>query len=220
MDSKLRSLTDYRLNVTSRNEQPAVRIAPPSDAPKPKLVVVRAGKGDKDRYTMLPAAVKKLLWTHLQAVKRQHDEDLRRGMGRVALPDALARKYPNAEQEWGWQWVFPATSHYTDRVSGARRRHHLHESVVQKAFKEARFKAGMFKPATCHTLRHSFATQASPWLAYGTARASPRRRRRLKGKQRRRPHVLQAGTKRACATSSLITSRRRGKRRSALTAIG
>ena len=121
-------------------------------------VVVRAGKGDKDRYTMLPAAMKQLLCTHLQAVKRQHDEDLRRGMGRVALPDALARKYPNAEQEWGWQWVFPATSHYTDRVTGARRRHHLHESVLQKAFKEARFKAGMFKPATCHTLRHSFAT--------------------------------------------------------------
>lgn len=79
-------------------------------------------------------------------------------MGRVALPDALARKYPNAEHEWGWQWVFPATSHYTDRVTGARHRHHRHESVLQKTFKEARFKAGMFKPATCHTLRHSFAT--------------------------------------------------------------
>lgn len=120
--------------------------------------VVRAGKGDKDRYTMLPTAVKKALWTHLQAVKRQHDEDLRRGLGRVALPNALARKYPNADKEWGWQWVFPATSHYIDRLTGQKRRHHLHESVLQKAFKEARFKAGIFKPATCHTLRHSFAT--------------------------------------------------------------
>jgi len=121
-------------------------------------ILVRAGKGDKDRYTMLPTAVKKPLWTHLQAVKRQHDEDLRRGLGRVALPNALARKYPNAEKEWGWQWMFPATSHYTDRLTGEKRRHHLHESVLQKAFKEARFKAGIFKPATCHTLRHSFAT--------------------------------------------------------------
>ena len=93
-------------------------------------VVVRAGKGDKDRYTMLPTAVKTPLWTHLQAVKRQHDEDLRTGLGRVALPNALARKYPNAEKEWGWQWVFPATSHYIDRITGEKRRHHLHESVL------------------------------------------------------------------------------------------
>jgi integron integrase len=121
-------------------------------------IVVRAGKGDKDRYTMLPTAVKKALWMHLQAVKQQHDEDLRKGLGRVALPNALARKYPNADKEWGWQWVFPATSHYIDRLTGQKHRHHLHESVLQKAFKEARFKAGIFKPATCHTLRHSFAT--------------------------------------------------------------
>src|SRR3990172_8066778 len=158
MDSKLRSLTDYRLNVTSRNEQPAVRIAPPSDAPKPKLVVVRAGKGDKDRYTMLPAAVKHLLSTHLQAVKRQHDEDLRRGLGRVALPNALARKYPNAEKEWGGSGSSLQPAITPTGSTGEKRRHHLHESVLQKAFKEARLKAGIFKPATCHTLRHSFAT--------------------------------------------------------------
>jgi integron integrase len=121
-------------------------------------IVIRAGKGNKDRYTMLPGAVAEPLRIHLQAMKSQHDEDLRRGLGRVALPDALERKYANAAKEWGWQWVFPATSHYVDRVTGEKRRHHLHETVVQKAFKEARLKAGVFKPAGCHTLRDSFAT--------------------------------------------------------------
>ena len=76
----------------------------------------------------------------------------------MALPHALGRKYPNAGKEWGWQWVFPASSHYIDRDTGERRRHHLHESVMQKAMKEAQLKAGMAKPASCHTLRHSFAT--------------------------------------------------------------
>ena len=121
-------------------------------------IVVRAGKGDKNRHTMLPAAVKEPLLQHLQAVKRQHEEDLRMGLGRVALPNALERKYPNADKEWGWQWVFPATSHYTDTVTGEKRRHHLHESVLQRAFKEARLKAGIVKPAGLHSLRHSFAT--------------------------------------------------------------
>ena len=74
------------------------------------------------------------------------------------MPNSLDRKYPNAGKEWGWQWVFPATSHYTDRSTGEKRRHHLHESVLQRAFREARLKAGVFKPAGCHTLRHSFAT--------------------------------------------------------------
>jgi integron integrase len=121
-------------------------------------IVVRSGKGDKDRHTMLPAAVKEPLRTHLERVKRQHDDDLRQGLGRVALPNTLERKYPNAAREWGWQWIFPATSHYTDRITGEKRRHHLHESVLQRAFKEARLSAGIAKPATCHTLRHSFAT--------------------------------------------------------------
>jgi hypothetical protein len=80
-------------------------------------------------------------------MKSQHEEDLKEGLGRVSLPDALERKYPSAGKEWGWQWVFPASSHYVDRVTGEKRRHHLHETVIQKAFKEARLKAGVFKPA-------------------------------------------------------------------------
>ena len=100
-------------------------------------IVVRAGKGDKDRHTMLPAAMKEPLAKHLDGIKRLHRRDLERGLGRVTLPNALERKYPNAGKELGWQWVFPATSHFTDKVTGERRRHHLHESVLQKAVKEA-----------------------------------------------------------------------------------
>jgi integron integrase len=121
-------------------------------------VVVRGGKGDKDRYTTLPSALRTPLEAHLLNVQRQHEEDLRLGLGRVELPNALSRKYPNADKEWGWQWVFPATSHYTDQVTGQKRRHHLHESVLQRAFKEARLKSRIAKPAGCHALRHSFAT--------------------------------------------------------------
>jgi len=121
-------------------------------------IIVRQGKGGKDRYTMLPTAVKQPLLKHLEFVKRQHQNDLTRGLGRVVLPDALDRKYPNAGKEWGWQWVFPAPHHYADRVTGERHRHHVHESVLQRAVKEAAIKGGIAKLATCHTFRHSFAT--------------------------------------------------------------
>lgn len=91
-------------------------------------------------------------------MRRQHEADLARGAGWVALPTALARKYPHAGREWAWQWVFPATRHYRDRSTGEVRRHHLHESVLQRAMRTAVLKAGITKPASCHTFRHSFAT--------------------------------------------------------------
>src|SRR5919109_4769319 len=121
-------------------------------------IVVRAGKGDKDRYTMLPATVKESLINHLDDRKRQHQNDVEKNLGRVVLPNALDRKYPKAGQEWGWQWVFPATRYYVDRFTGRQYRHHLHESVIQKVVREAVRNAGIAKPATCHSLRHSFAT--------------------------------------------------------------
>jgi len=121
-------------------------------------ITVRSGKGDKDRVTMLPGLVKTDLARHLAAVRAQHEDDLARGAGWVELPTALLRKYPNAGREWAWQWVFPATSLYRDRLTGQLRRHHLHESVLQKAVKGAARRAGIAKRATPHTLRHSFAT--------------------------------------------------------------
>ncbi len=121
-------------------------------------IVVRTGKSDKDRVTMLPAAVKTTPARHLEGVQEQHRRDLQRGAGWVELPTALMRKYPNAGREWAWQWVFPATRFYTDRATGQRRRHHLHESVLQRVVKAAARRAGIAKRATPHTLRHSFAT--------------------------------------------------------------
>jgi len=121
-------------------------------------LVVRGGKGDKDRVTMLPAAVKAELTRHLEVMKQRHEEDTRRAAGWVELPLALARKYPNAGREWPWQWVFSATRMCVERATSQRRRHHLHESVLQRAVREALQRAAIPKRVTCHTFRHSFAT--------------------------------------------------------------
>ena len=121
-------------------------------------LVVRDGKGEKDRVTMLPAAIKRDLELQLSRVHAQHQADLAAGAGWVELPYALGRKYPHAGREWARQWAFPATRLYVDRTTGQHRRHHLHETVLQKAVRQAARLAGIPKPATCHTFRHSFAT--------------------------------------------------------------
>ena len=121
-------------------------------------LTIRDGKGGKDRVTMLPAAMKGPFVEHFKRVKAQHEADLTAGRGSVALPGALRAKYPNAPREWARQWVFPATRFYVDPETGERRRHHLHESVLQRAVKDAARAAGISRLATCHSLRHSFAT--------------------------------------------------------------
>ena len=121
-------------------------------------ITVRDGKGEKDRRTMLPKSVILPLREHLEKVKAIHDQDLKRGFGETRLPYALAKKYPNAGKDWGWQYVFPASRLSKDPLDGVWRRHHIHESVLQKAVKGAVRAVGITKPAGCHTLRHSFAT--------------------------------------------------------------
>jgi integron integrase len=121
-------------------------------------ILVRDGKGGKDRRTLLPERVRKSLREHLDRVKKLHESDLLAGAGWVELPRSIDRKYPNAGQSWAWQWVFPATRRYLDHATGQRRRHHYHESALQRAFKTAVIRAQVHKLATCHTLRHSFAT--------------------------------------------------------------
>ncbi|MBI2478222.1 MAG: integron integrase [Planctomycetia bacterium] len=121
-------------------------------------VIVRDGKGEKDRVTLLPEAVVEPLKKHLEQVRQQHERALRDGYGGVELPYALARKYPNAAREWGWQYVFPADEPSVDPRSRVRRRHHLDASYMQKAVRAAVLKLELHKPAGCHTFRHSFAT--------------------------------------------------------------
>jgi integrase len=121
-------------------------------------LTVRGGKGDRDRATVLPRACHAPLRRQLDRVREQHERDVRQGAGWVELPSAFARKSPAAGREWGWQWEFPATRSYRDGVTGQRRRHHLHETVLQHAVREAARRAGLAKRVTCHTFRHSFAT--------------------------------------------------------------
>ncbi len=121
-------------------------------------IIVREGKGNKDRVTVLPENLILPLMAHLEKVKALHERDLTAGFGEVYLPDALAKKYPKAARTWGWQFVFPSAVRSVDPRSGVERRHHLYEASVQRAVREAAKLAEIAKPVTPHTLRHSFAT--------------------------------------------------------------
>lgn len=121
-------------------------------------LLIRQAKGGKDRVAVLPDCLRAPLAAHLRDWRIRHATEVGRGHGRVRLPDAYARKHPGAEQAWPWQWVFPASSDFFDREERRSLRHHLHESVIQRAVRDAVIRAGIDKRATCHTLRHSFAT--------------------------------------------------------------
>ena len=121
-------------------------------------ILVREGKGAKDRITLLPEAIKTVLAEHLQRVKQIYEKDFDNGYDGVSMPDALERKYPNASKERAWQYLFPSEKCFTDRITGEAKRHHLHESNLQKAVKRAARLARISKQVSCHTFRHSFAT--------------------------------------------------------------
>ena len=121
-------------------------------------ITVHDGKGAKDRITMLPASLKLALQEHLKKVKVIHERDLAAGWGRVQMPMALDRKYPNAPSDWRWQWVFPQENRWKNTKTGEEGRHHMHETVLQRTVKDAVRKAEVVKHVGCHTFRHSFAT--------------------------------------------------------------
>jgi integron integrase len=126
--------------------------------PARREILIREGKGNKDRVTVLPENLVLPLQKHLVCVKTLHDADIAAGFGEVYLPDALAVKYPHAARQWGWQWVFPSPVRSIDPRSGAERRHHIYPESVQRAVREAARHVGIVKPCTPHVLRHSFAT--------------------------------------------------------------
>jgi integron integrase len=121
-------------------------------------IIVHGGKGDKDRVTMLPEALRARLQEHLHRVQLLHEKNLAEGLGAVPLPGALKLKYPNAEREWMWQWFWPGAQISRDPLDGQLKRYHLHETSIQRVMQSAVKLAKLTKPATCHTLRHSFAT--------------------------------------------------------------
>ena len=123
-----------------------------------KQVIIRNGKGNVDRVTMLPNIITDNLNLHLEKVKLIHNRDLKEGFGAVYMPYALERKYKNANRSWAWQYVFPASRRSVDPRTGIERRHHISETVIQRAIKMAIRNAGITKAGSCHTLRHSFAT--------------------------------------------------------------
>jgi len=123
-----------------------------------RQLIVRDAKGQKDRVTILPNLLIEPLRTHLTRIRELHEADLRESYGRVYLPHALAAKYPNADREWGWQYIFPSSRRSVDPRSGIERRHHAPEDSLQRAIKQAIRKANIVKPGSVHTLRHSFAT--------------------------------------------------------------
>lgn len=123
-----------------------------------KEIIVHHGKGGKDRRSMIPESLSLQLQDHLQKVRELHKRDLQDGYGQAPLPNALSKKYPNADKEWGWQWIFPAATRYQDPSDKIWRRYHIHESTVQKAVKAAARNSGLPKRIGCHTFRHSFAT--------------------------------------------------------------
>lgn len=123
-----------------------------------QALIVRSGKGDKDRVTLLPEFLHERLNTHLKSIRQMHSKDLNLGHGAVFMPNALEKKYPGANRQWGWQYVFPADNLSVDPRSGIVRRHHLDQQRLQRAMRRAVLRAGLTKKASVHTLRHSFAT--------------------------------------------------------------